>query len=377
MRALTLAFVLHLTLNPLLYIKGMQLLKRYKVAKILWSVLFASEFILYTSVYLFYRQLPAEIVQFGRIIGTSWMLFNYYSATIFIFLDIAYILYKRKLNTPQIVFKQSQKTKNMIFSTVAVVAIIMTHGYYKFKHPDVTRLELSINKSTNEYDSLRVLVVGDLHLGYTINHKDAQRMVDLIMGQKADIILMVGDIIDSKLEPLIEQNVGNILKQLNAPLGIYSCPGNHEYRDDEEAKFQFLKEAGITMLRDSAVLINNSFYIAGREDWIIENRMTTNEILNKYHVNQTLPFIILNHSPYDLTEDNEAGADLALYGHTHHGQAFPGNIATQLKFEVAYGYKLKNDAHVYVTSGLGLAGPQHRIATKSEIAVIELKFTGK
>ena len=72
----------------------------------------------------------------------------------------------------------------------------------------------------------------------------------------------------------------------------------------------------------------------------------------------------------------EAGADIALYGHTHHGQAFPGNIATELIFEVAHGYKKKGDTHVYVTSGIGLVGPQYRIGTVSEIAMLTVHFAG-
>ena len=76
----------------------------------------------------------------------------------------------------------------------------------------------------------------------------------------------------------------------------------------------------------------------------------------------------------NLNEEVKAGADIALYGHTHHGQAFPGNIATQIVFEVAHGYKKKGNTHVYVTSGIGLVGPQYRIGTVSEMVMMTVKF---
>ncbi len=375
MRALTLALLFHFTLNPLIYLRGRIVLKPYKSLLGVWTTIFVSELLLYTTVYFFYDSISPSIVQFGRVLGTSWMLFLIYCGGMFFFFDLFYLLIKRHLNKPKTLLEQPQKTKNIIFLTILTTVIIsLSYGRYNFKNPTVNNINISIDKSGNKHDSLRVLIVGDLHLGYTINDEDARRMVDYIMEQKADIILMVGDIIDSGIEPLIEQNVGEILKDLHAPLGVYSCLGNHEYRKGTEENIDFLNKAGITMLRDSVVLVDSSFYIIGREDWIIDSRLSTEQLIKQNHVDKTKPIFVLNHSPYDLSEETNAQVDIALYGHTHHGQAFPGNIATDIKFEVAYGYKKKENTNIYVTSGLGLAGPQHRIGTNSEIAIANIVF---
>lgn len=375
MRALTLALLFHFTLNPLIYLRGRIVLKPYKSLLGVWTTIFVSELLLYTTVYFFYDSISPSIVQFGRVLGTSWMLFLIYCGGMFFFFDLFYLLIKRHLNKPKTLLEQPQKTKNIIFLTILTTVIIsLSYGRYNFKNPTVNNINISIDKSGNKHDSLRLLIVGDLHLGYTINDEDARRMVDYIMEHKADIILMVGDIIDSGIEPLIEQNVGEILKDLHAPLGVYSCLGNHEYRKGTEENIDFLNKAGITMLRDSVVLVDSSFYIIGREDWIIDSRLSTEQLIKQNHVDKTKPVFVLNHSPYDLSEETDAQVDIALYGHTHHGQAFPGNIATDIKFEVAYGYKKKENTNIYVTSGLGLAGPQHRIGTNSEIAIANIVF---
>lgn len=375
MRALTLALLFHFTLNPLIYLRGRIVLKPYKSLLGVWTTIFVSELLLYTTVYFFYDSISPSIVQFGRVLGTSWMLFLIYCGGMFFFFDLFYLLIKRHLNKPKTLLEQPQKTKNIIFLTILTTVIIsLSYGRYNFKNPTVNNINISIDKSGNKHDSLRLLIVGDLHLGYTINDEDARRMVDYIMEHKADIILMVGDIIDSGIEPLIEQNVGEILKDLHAPLGVYSCLGNHEYRKGTEENIDFLNKAGITMLRDSVVLVDSSFYIIGREDWIIDSRLSTEQLIKQNHVDKTKPIFVLNHSPYDLSEETNAQVDIALYGHTHHGQAFPGNIATDIKFEVAYGYKKKENTNIYVTSGLGLAGPQHRIGTNSEIAIANIVF---
>ena len=88
-----------------------------------------------------------------------------------------------------------------------------------------------------------------------------------------------------------------------------------------------------------------------------------------------MPMIVLITHPTP-DEEMKNGADLALYGHTHEGQIFPFNILTHIMFEVASGYKQKGDTHVFVSSGLGLSGPQFRIGTKSEIVVLDVTFSG-
>lgn len=375
MRALTLALILHFTLNPLVFLRGRLSLRHYKPLLNLWTIIFASELLLYITVFLFYRILPPSLVQFGRVLGTSWMLFIIYLGVIFFLFDFFYLVFKRQLNKPRLIVGQPHKMGLIIFSTILIIIIsILSYGRFEFKNPSVNNININIDKNGNKYDSLRVLVVGDMHLGYTINYNDANRMVNLIMDQKADLILMIGDIIDSSLEPLLEQNVGNILKRLHAPLGVYSCPGNHEYRLEAEEKIKFLNDAGITILRDTAIMVDSSFYIIGREDWVMDSRLSTKQILQDNNVDMSKPVFLLNHSPYDLSEDTNAKVDIALFGHTHHGQSFPGNIATNMKFEVAYGYKKKDNTNIYVTSGIGLAGPQHRIGTKSEVAILHITF---
>jgi len=43
-------------------------------------------------------------------------------------------------------------------------------------------------------------------------------------------------------------------------------------------------------------------------------------------------------------------------------------------YELGYGYLKKGKTNYYVSSGLGIWGPQYRIGTQSEIVVIKLKY---
>lgn len=376
MRALINAFIIHLTLNVLVFLKGWHAFDTKKWARAILLAVFATELVIYSIGFLFYRHLPDPIVQFIRVMGTSWMLFLLYSGGLWLFIDLGYILFRKLTRGPWRFRKQPVNYKIISFVVpILFVTGVMIHGHQKFLNPVVQQVTVTVDKPAGTHVSLRIAVVGDLHLGWMIDQKHTRRFVDLIMAQNPDLILFVGDIIDSQIEPIREMQMDKELARLSAPLGVFSCTGNHEYRFEAEEKISLLNNAGITMLRDSAVMIDSAFYVVGREDRVVPTREPLKQIISQQEVDLSKPVIVLNHTPDYLDEEVDAGADIALYGHTHHGQAFPGNIATELIFEVAHGYKKKGDTHVYVTSGIGLVGPQYRIGTVSEMVMLTVHFT--
>ena len=140
---------------------------------------------------------------------------------------------------------------------------------------------------------------------------------------------------------------------------------------------EFLEKAGITLLRDEYVLINDSFYLYGRPDYErpgrgIDKRKTPQEITEGMDL--SLPVLVIDHEPRELQELADAGVDVDLCGHTHDGQVFPGNIVIRFFWENKCGYLKKGNMHNIVTSGVGLFGPNMRVGTKSEICDISIDF---
>ncbi len=376
MRALVNALIIHLTLNLLVFLKGWHAFEGKKRARLILVVVFATEFLIYLSGFLFYRALPEMVVQQIRVMGTSWMLFLLYSGGLWLLIDLIALTVLHQWRTPIHSLKEAPRKRRILLFILPVILVvgIMVQGRHRFMHPVVQPVHVTLYKQAGNYDSLRIVVAGDMHLGWMINRNHTRRFVDLIMAQQADLILFVGDIFDAQIEPVLQQGMDQELRRLSAPLGVYTCTGNHEYRHDSEAKIALLNNAGITVLRDTAVLIDSAFYVVGREDRVITDRKSTVEILHDAQVDHTMPVMLLNHTPDNLREEADAGIDIALFGHTHHGQAFPGNLITEWIFEVTHGYKKKGDTHCYVTSGLGLVGPQYRIGTQSEIALLTVVF---
>ena len=137
---------------------------------------------------------------------------------------------------------------------------------------------------------------------------------------------------------------------------------------------------GLTLLRDSALLVNNSIYIVGREDRDIKRfsgaeRKSLPQLMEG--VDRSKPIVLLDHQPYNLHEAAEAGVDLQLSGHTHHGQLWPFGYVTQRIFEVSRGYLQKGGTHFYVSTGFGTWGPPVRTGNRPEIMVFDLVFEPK
>ena len=372
------ALFVHLSINVYIFLKGMRLLEEKKTWRAIFASFFIIEFTLYLTGLLLYPILPMNIVRFLWLMGSTWMVFIFYMTLMWLIIDLVLYL-NRKKPVLGSYFNNHPRNSGAIFFTVTTLSIIaiMYIGNLKFRYPVITKQEITINKNAANISSMRIVAVSDLHLGYLIDKRYAKRYVDLIMEQNPDLVVFVGDIVDAEIESLVNQRIHQEFIRLTPPLGVYGCTGNHEFRYQAEAKINWVQnDANIKMIRDSAVLINNAFYIIGREDYVYSQRADLKTIIEEQNIDTSMPMIVLNHTPDNLDEEMKNGADLALYGHTHEGQIFPFNILTRMMFEVASGYKQKGDTHIFVSSGLGLSGPQYRIGTKSEIVVLDVTFSG-
>ena len=91
-----------------------------------------------------------------------------------------------------------------------------------------------------------------------------------------------------------------------------------------------------------------------------------------------LPVVVMDHQPTRLYETTDSqSVDVLVSGHTHAGQFWPVTWATDRIYEVNYGHKTIGRTHVIVTSGIGTWGPDFRLGSISEIALVQLTITPK
>lgn len=280
---------------------------------------------------------------------------------------------------------------------ICIVIIISFSGIYHAKHIKVTPYKITVDKSAPDMDSLKIVLLADTHFGYNSGAVHAQEIVDKINEQQPDLVCIAGDIFDNEYDAIREpEKISEILRTIRSKYGVYACWGNHDLNEPILAGFtfkhkkedskqlkdprmkRFLQNSNIQLLEDEAVLIDNSFYVIGRKDAsliekIEEKRKTPAQLTQKLDKDKTI--IVIDHQPKELQDIADAGVDLDLCGHTHDGQTFPGNFTVKFLWENPCGYLQKGSMHNIVTSGSGVWGPAMRVGTDSEICTINLTFS--
>ncbi|MDR2911532.1 MAG: metallophosphoesterase [Bacteroidales bacterium] len=305
--------------------------------------------------------LPSGIVGFAYRIGTAWFFIALYLLLIFLFLDLLRLV----LPMHKILYGNWLTIVILAF----VLTIVFVYGYFNYRNKQRVELNLTINKPINP---LKIVAISDLHLGYNIGTAELNEWIKFINLEKPDLVLIAGDIIDNHIEGVVKQNFS--FEKVKSRYGVYACLGNHEYIGNSSKITQslnFIQDAKITVLRDTALLINNEFYLIGRDDRTNTKRKSLPELLQT--LDTTKPIILLDHQPFNLEETAKNGIDLQFSGHTHSGQLLPVSWITKLMYEISHGYIRKNDSHVYVSSGIGIWGGKFRIGTRSEYTIINLK----
>ena len=325
------------------------------------------------------ESIPFESYILIQKISIFWTVGSFY--WLFLLLGFDFIFYLNK----KWIFHVKFKDQTIRFLGIIALLLFFSHvGYYirspkdNYLEPQIKNLSYEFASIYNEADIIEVksdyklLVVSDLHLGYLIDKKVLTKYVDIINAQQADIVVINGDLIDYYLEPLKEQQMGEELKRLQAPYGTYFIPGNHEYKEDVEANFEWIRQSGISVLRDSVVTIGK-LQLIGRDDLKNEdNRKDWNQLMAQ--TDSSKIHVFFTHQPNDRKDAIADNIPLIISGHTHDGQIFPGNWLIHLFHSHSYGAKKEGESYLYTTSGLGLSGFPFRISTESEAVIFNLHF---
>jgi uncharacterized protein len=310
--------------------------------------------------------------------GSFWLGAMIYIILILILIDFVRLLNLAVPVIPNGWMSNPGNTKMILFiGTITVVSVITIAAHVNTWFPKTTTLELELDGKNSHMRSLRIVMVSDIHLGSLTPKNRIEKMVRKINSLDPEIILTAGDVLDEDVGPVIYRDLGSALKQLEAPLGVYGVTGNHEYIGGVREAANYLTSHGIFLIRDSVIKINNSFYLAGREDRSIDTfsekkRKSVEELLS--FATDDLPVILLDHQPYSLEKSAAAGADLQLSGHTHHGQLWPFNFITRAIYTISRGYGEIDGMKVYVSNGIGTWGPPMRLGSRPEIVVINVTF---
>lgn len=259
-----------------------------------------------------------------------------------------------------------------------LLAASCASGCATFPRAGVDRVR-SVEVSTGHTgiaEGYRIAFVSDIHFGNNFSVARFARLVESVNAEGCDCVVLGGDYVRGRADM---EAFAEIAAGFRARDGVYAVLGNHDFYDDAPALISLLRERGITVLDDTAVLMPSGIAIAGIDNFT-DSYPDANRLLDL--VDDGSLAILVSHNPDFAEETDISRYGLMLSGHTHGGQITLFGYAPVIPS--AYGQKyrtgtvVKDGTPVVVSRGAGYSGDvlRFRVFAPSDFIVIELRGNG-
>lgn len=285
------------------------------------------------------------------------------------------------------------------FAAGATLFGSLLYGFTNKYNYKVRKIRLSFDNLPKAFKGFRIVQISDIHSGSFHDKKAVEHGVDMVLQQKADLVLFTGDIVND--EAIEMKDYIDTFKRITAPYGVYSTLGNHDYGDykwgsnpsgqalAEKQKNHALvmethKQLGWRLLMNEHVAIEKdgeAFALIGIENWGAKAGFPKYGKMDlAYPGTEKYSFkLLMSHDPshWDAEVRPKYGnIDLMLAGHTH-GMQF--GIETpwfkwspvQWVYKQWAGLYKEGNQYLYVNRGYGFIGYPGRVGILPEITVIE------
>lgn len=285
-----------------------------------------------------------------------------------------------------------RKTALVVGSLPTITMGFGIGGAYDYR---VRKKTLYFKDLPKAFDGIKVAQLSDIHSGSFYNKKAVLGGINTVLSEKPDAIFFTGDLVNDQSKE-VEEYI-DVFSKLDAPLGVYSVMGNHDYGDyrrwsSAQAKqrdIQNLHKAHELMgwdllLNENRVLKVDGEEIAllGVENWGKGRFSKYGDLAKTYEGVEDHPFkILLSHDPSHWDAEirpKYSDIDLTLSGHTH-GFQFGVEIGDFRWSPSKYIYKQwadlyqEGEQYIYVNRGFGFIGYPGRVGILPEITMLELK----
>jgi predicted MPP superfamily phosphohydrolase len=263
-----------------------------------------------------------------------------------------------------------------------VVAGILVAGYAGSRRLVVREVEVAIPGLLDAFDGLRIAQLSDLHVGPHTPRRFLARVVETTRRMAPDVIAITGDLIDDRAEDVAVYS--RTIGELEAPLGVFVIPGNHDvYAGWDEVEHALrANDIGTVLVNDVALVSRGGETLAlvGTGDPAGGRRGTSRAAPDIDRAMSRVPddttVIALAHNPALWPALAKHGVALTLSGHTHWGQfAFPRcdwSLASPF-LDFAMGAHVERDSALYISPGTGYWGIPFRLGANPEVTLVTVR----
>jgi predicted MPP superfamily phosphohydrolase len=244
----------------------------------------------------------------------------------------------------------------------------------------VVHRTIAIRPWHSEHAGLKVAVMADLHVGAPYrNLARLKEIVTVTNAEQPDLILILGDFVTQGViggQFVAPELIADNLAGLQAPLGVVTVLGNHDWWFDGDRVRHALESHGIQVLENQNLRLTyrgGTFWLCGLADLLTRGDRLAPTLAK---IDDSEPVLVLMHNP-DIFPEIPERVSLTLAGHTHGGQVslpIVGRPIVPSKFGQRYAYGLveENGRKLFVTGGIGTSILPVRFRVEPEIVILRL-----
>ncbi|MBR5191368.1 MAG: metallophosphoesterase [Clostridia bacterium] len=280
-------------------------------------------------------------------------------------------------------FKLSKKAKIFVAFLSCVAIVFLGYNIIQNQHFEVNKITIKCETLPEDFQGYKIVQVSDLH--NTEFGENNSALLSAIKEQSPDIIVVTGDIVDSRRTNV--QIARDFVNDASKVAPVYYVTGNHEARVKVEDEIDNVElNENVIVLHNKDVLIEKGesvIQLIGVDDpdykAVKDSTEYMNKRLNKYCNNEYFK-ILLSHRPelFEVYVENEM--NVIFSGHAHGGQFrlpfIGGVIAPHQGLFPTYDAGLfyaTNDATMVISRGLGNSIIPLRINNPPELVVVTLE----
>lgn len=251
-------------------------------------------------------------------------------------------------------------------------------GYAGSRRLFVRRLTALLPDLPAAVEGLVVAQISDLHVGPQTSRRFLARVAAAVRDARPDLIAVTGDLVDDF--PPDAAHYAAALGSLEAPLGVFAIPGNHEVYSGWAELRPRLEVLPLTLLVNRSVTVRRNggaFALAGTGDPAAGRGELAPDVGRTLAGVPAGAFVLaLAHNPALWPALVERGVPLTLSGHTHWGQlGFPrwGWCLASPFLELAMGAHARRGSLLYINPGTNYWGIPFRLGHAAEVTVLTLR----
>jgi len=252
--------------------------------------------------------------------------------------------------------------------------------------PRVVRKEIALRRWPERLEGFTIALLSDFHYDPYFSVHPLRSSIGMVNGLHPDLIVLTGDFVsdpfsgnkaDKARAAYAAEPCAQLLRQMQAPYGLWAVLGNHDAVTDPNRVTNSLSAQGIQVLGNHSVAIEGSgarFWLAGVDD-VMEKRSDLDATLHRVPANESV--ILLAHEPDFADYVARFSVDLQLSGHSHGGQVRIPFVRPlwlpPLAKKYIWGLYRIGGLTLYTNPGLGTVGVPVRMNCPPEITLLTLR----